>query len=164
MKTNCEYYSAMGFTPLTSKILQRTQQYMDFEQKMRIVGDLSQFGKEFVQVNPALISGFYDYVPIDGTMPVDRFAQANLWQMLLGQVQQMPQVLATYDMAKIFAWVASLAGIKNIQQFRIVPEEQLMQQMQAGNVIPIGQALQEQGGTKGNLNEPRQLPMLGATG
>lgn len=163
MKTNCEYYSAMGFAPLTQKLIQRTQQRMDFELMMKVAGDLSQFGKPFVQVDPNVISGFYDFVPVDGTMPVDRFAQANLWQMIFGQLQKFPQIMQTYDMAKIFAWVATLAGIKNMSQFRLVPDEQMQQQVQAGNVVPISAALQD-AAPRTNLNEPRQVPGAGPTG
>lgn len=164
MKTNCEYYSAMGFGPFTQKIVQRTQQYMDFQSYFRIAGDLAQFGqKPFVEVGPDLIAGFYDYVPVDGTLPIDRFAQANLWQMMLGQIQKYPQIMMQYDVAKIFAWVAGLAGIKNMAQFKLVPDGLMAQQAQAGNVVPIGAAMKDTKiGT--NLNEPGQVPGLGATG
>jgi hypothetical protein len=163
MKTNCEYYSAMGFSPLAQKLVQRTQHRMDFEQYHRIVGDLAQFETTpVVQVTPDLISGFFDFVPIDGTLPVDRLAQANLWQMLLGQISKSPQILASYDIAKIFAWVAQLGGIKNMAQFRLTPDAALAQQAQAGNVIPLSQANAPKGRT--NLNEPQQLPGIGSTG
>jgi hypothetical protein len=161
MKTNCEYYSAMGFGPFTQKLIQGTQQHMDFEQAMRVAGDLNQFSsKPYVQVTPDLIAGFYDYIPVDGTLPVDRFAQANLWQMIMGQMMKDPRVYQTYDSAKIFAWVAGLAGIKNMTRFRLVPDEQAMQQAQAGNIIPLNQAAKP----RVNENEPRQVPNLGPTG
>lgn len=166
MKTNCEYYSAMGWSPMVQKLIQRTQQNMQFQEYFRVAGDLAQFGTPFVQVGPDAIAGFYDYVPVDGTLPVDRFAQANLWQMIMGQLTKFPQIMMTYDMAKIFAWVANLAGIKNMSQFRITPDAMLDQQVAAGNVVPIGTAMKDTGigAQKGNLNEPRQLPMMGATG
>jgi hypothetical protein len=165
MKTNCEYYSAMGFSPFAQVLIQRTQQHMSFDQMFRVAGDLSQFGNPFVQVSPATIAGFYDFVPVDGTMPVDRFAQANLWQQILGQLRNFPQIMATYDMTKIFAWVATLAGIKNISQFRLVPDQVLMQQAQAGNVIPLQQAMRDTGlEQRVNLQEPRQMPGVGPTG
>lgn len=167
MKTNCEYYSAMGWSPFTQKLIQRTQQYMTFEQEYRIAGELAQFAQgPFVPVTPDAIAGFYDFVPVDGTLPIDRFAQANLWQMLLGQLQKMPELTMGMDMLKLFGWVANLAGLKNFAQFKLTPEEQLMKQVQAGNVVPISQA--GPGGkppkAKGNPNEPRQIPGMGATG
>lgn len=161
LKTNCEYFSTMGWGPLVQKLIQRSQQNMNFETYLKTVGDLSQFGDPTVQVNPDMIAGFYDFVPVDGTLPVDRFAQANLWQMLLGQMQKSPQLMMSYDIAKVFGWVAGLAGIKNIAQFKIVPDATMMQQMQAGNVIPLDAASK---GMKGNLQEPKQIPGMGATG
>lgn len=72
-----------------------------------------------MQITPESITGFYDFVPVDGTLPVDRFAQANLWKELLMQMSRVPQVMSQYDLGKIFGWVASLAGLKNINQFKI---------------------------------------------
>ena len=140
LKTQCEWFSATGFSPYTQKLVQRTQQRMSKPQQYRLVGDLAQFSPEFAMIGPNDIAGFYDFEPVDGTLPVDRFAQANLWQMLMGQMVNFPQILQQYDMAKIFAWVANLAGIKNIAQFRVVPDQRLMQQAQEGNVVPLAQA------------------------
>lgn len=161
LKTQCEWYSATGFSQLTQKLVQRTQQYYSASKKFRIVGDLAQFSPQFLEVRPEDISGFYDFEPVDGTMPIDRFAQANLWQMLMGQLVNFPQILAQYDIAKIFAWVANLAGIKNVAQFRLTPDATLMQQAAAGNVVPLKTAMKE---ARVNLNEPRQSPLAGPTG
>lgn len=161
LKTQCEWFSATGFSPLVQKLVQRTQQKYSMEKQFRIVGDLAQFSPQFALIRPEDITGFYDYEPVDGTLPVDRFAQANLWQMLMSQLPQYPSIMMQYDIAKIFAWVANLAGVKNLTQFRITDPAVLQQQLQAGNVVPISQA-----GNKSNtnLNEPRQSPLAGPTG
>lgn len=158
LKTKAEYFGAMGFAPMSQKLLQNTQQFYDIERKYRIVGDLAQFSPGFVNVTPDSIAGFYDFVPVDGTMPVDRYAQANLWQSLMGQMRNFPEILQTYDMAKIFGFVGGLAGLKNISQFRIqvTPDGQSAANAQRGNVIPLTQGV--------NLNEPGQLNGMGATG
>ena len=161
LKTQCEWFSITGWAPYTQKLVQRQQQRYSAEKQYRIVGDLAQFSPQFAMVTPGDISGFYDYEPVDGTLPVDRFAQANLWQMLMSQLSAYPQILQQYDIAKIFAWVANLAGIKNMAQFRLVPDEQLMRQAQAGNVVPLRQAGDA---SNTNLNEPRQIPGHGPTG
>ena len=161
LKTQCEWFSVTGWSPYTQKLVQRTQQRYTAEKQYKIVGDLAQFSPQFAMISPADISGFFDYEPADGTLPVDRFAQANLWQMIMGQMVNYPQILMQYDVAKIFAWVANLAGIKNMAQFRLVPDEQLLAQAQAGNVVPLRQAGSP---TNTNLNEPRQSPLAGPTG
>jgi hypothetical protein len=140
LKTSAEYFSAMAWAPLSQRMVQNSQQYFDQEKKLRIVGDLATtMGPTFLDVNPESIIGFYDYVPVDGTLPVDRFAQANLWRELLKQMHDFPEILMQYDVSKIFAWVAQLAGLKNINQFRIEvqPDAQLAAQAQQGNVVPI---------------------------
>jgi hypothetical protein len=130
----------MGFSPLAQMMLQTTQQRYELERKHRIVGDLAQFTPEqYLDVTPDSIAGFYDFVNVDGTMPVDRFAQANLWQQLLGQGARFPQIMQGYDIPKIFGWVAALSGLKNVNRFRInvVPDAQMQQQAQAGNSVPL---------------------------
>lgn len=167
LKTQCEWWSAAGWTPFTQKLVQRTQQHYDENMKLRLVGDIAMFTQQFLEVTPELIAGMYDFEPVDGTLPVDRFAQANLWQQIMLQMEKHPQIMMTYDIAKIFAWVAKLAGIKNMAQFRLTPEAQLQQQLQAGNVVPISTAMKETGGqpaVRRNPNEPAQLPGMGATG
>lgn len=156
LKTNCEWFSATGFSPLCEKLVMSTQQLYALERKYRIVGDMAQWGEKYLQVNPGDIQGFFDFVPVDGTMPVDRFAQANLWQQMLGSISKIPQIMGSYDIPKIFGFVAQLSGIKNINQFRVqvVPDGQLQQQASAGNVVPM----------RSNLNEPGQIPGMGATG
>ena len=156
MKTQCEWFSATGFGPYTQQLIQRTQQRMATERQYRLVGDLAQFSPQFAMVGPQDIAGFYDFEAVDGTLPVDRFAQANLWQMLMGQMVNFPQILQQYDVAKIFAWVANLAGIKNIAQFRLIPDGQVNQQLQAGNIVPISAAGSRTNTDLNNLQAPGQ--------
>lgn len=139
-KTNAEFYSAMGWSPLSQMMVQNSQQWYDRDQKLRAVGDLMlEAGPQFLDVTPELIQGFYDFVPVDGTLPVDRFAQANLWQQLMGQIVRIPQIAQTYDLGRIFGWVATLAGLKNIHQFRIqvLPDSVAQQQADRGNLVPL---------------------------
>lgn len=158
LKTTAEYYSSMGFGPWTSQLVQTTQQFMSDERAYRIVGDLAVGNPDrFINVSPSDISGFYDWVPIDGTLPVDRMAQVNLWTQLFSQLQAMPQIAAQYDLGRIFAFVAQLAGLKNINQFRIavVPDAQVQNAAQAGNVIPMPNV------ATGENIQPPQMPGMG---
>jgi len=141
LKTIAEYMSHSAFAPHSQKLVQSSQQYYDMSGKLRIVGDLAQdAGPAFTNVTPELIAGFYSFVPIDGSLPVDRMAQANLWKEIFAGLRNMPpQIAQGYDWAKMFGWMASLAGLKNIHQFKVqvVPDAQLQGQAQAGNVIPM---------------------------
>lgn len=140
-KTITEYMSATGFAPHAQKLVQNSQQFYDASAKLRRVGNFAiDAGERFLTVSPDDIQGFYDFMPVDGTLPVDKMAQANLWKEIMAGIRMMPpQVAAEYDWSRIFAWVANLGGIKNIQQFRmkVVPDAMLAAQSAAGNVIPM---------------------------
>ena len=144
LKTNTEYMSAQGFSGHSRKLVQNTQQFYDAPMKLKIVGDLAQAaGLGFMMVPPEMIAGFYNFSPVDGTLPIDRMAQANLWKDMMANLRGMPpQVSMGFDWTKIFSWVGSLAGLKNINQFRIqvVPDEQLANSAAQGNVIPMPQS------------------------
>lgn len=141
LKTVSEYMSAMGFMPHAQKLVQTSQQFYTGEQKLRRVGSFAQeAGQAFMTVTPDDIAGAFDVVPVDGTLPIDRMAQANLWKELMAGIRMMPpQVAMAYDWSRIFAWVAQLGGLKNINQFKVqvVPDQMLQAQAQQGNVIPM---------------------------
>lgn len=140
MKTLAEFQSAQSLTPWAQMLVQNTQQMYDQEQIYRRTGDLTDVNRMPLKVTPDLITGFFDFVPIDGTMPIDRVALANVWRELMVQAARLPQVMQQYDLSKIFAYVARMSGAKNIDQFKIKvsPDAALMGQAQAGNVVPLG--------------------------
>lgn len=150
LKTVSEYMSAMGYAPHAQKLVQTSQQFYTGQQKLRRVGSFAQeAGMQFMHVSPEDIVGFYDVVPVDGVLPIDRMAQANLWKEIMGNLRMMPpQVAMGYDWMRIFAWVAQLAGLKNINQFKVqvVPDGSMANQVQAGNVIPLPGAGRQAGG------------------
>lgn len=150
LKTLAEYQSAVGFNPLAQMLVQNTQQYYSGEKTYKVAGDLMNPGSpQMIQATPENIQGFFDFVPVDGTMPIDRFAQVTMWTQLLGMVKQMPEVGQKYDMGGIFGWVAKLAGLKNIDQFKInvIPDDGLTGGVDGSNLVPIPQGVSD--GTDG---------------
>ena len=140
LKTITEYISAMGISTLASRIIMDSQQFYDQQKKFKIVGDLAQMaGPAFMQINPEMLSGDYDFVPVDGTLPIDRMAMATLWQNIMGQMRNFPQLMMQFDIGKVFTHVAQLGGIRNINQFKVqvVPDAVLAAQAGLGNVVPI---------------------------
>jgi len=144
LKTLAEFISSTGFSNHSQRIVQMTQQYMSAPKKFRIAGSLvqdagPQAAEAFMQVDPGAIQGFYNFVPVDGTLPVDRLAMANLWKDLLLQMRGVPGLIEQFDLTRIFSYVATLAGIRNLNQFRIQvgSPQSLLQQASAGNVVPI---------------------------
>lgn len=159
LKTVAEYMSANGFGPLAQALIQATQQHYSNDRKFRIVGDI-QVSEPFVNVTPEALAGFYDFVPVDGTLPIDRFAQANLWKEMLQAVSTMPQIAQAYDLAGVFNWIAQLSGLRNISQFRVnVAPPGSLEGSGGGDSVPLQVGL-----AAANLNEPQQIPNLGSTG
>jgi hypothetical protein len=179
LKTQAEYMSAMGWAPLSQMQVQSTQQHLDIERYYKLTGDLLPGGKSSILVNPESITGFYDYIPVDGTMPVDKLAMANLWKELMVGMQSNEQLMMEYDIGKVFAYTAQLAGAKNINRFKVnvQPDADIQSQAQAGNLVPMGanrgNTSQESYGTSGGadagrledsaarVNEPKQLSGVG---
>lgn len=180
LKTMAEFWSEMGFKPMSQMLVQNTQQYMSEERMFRVTGDLNGPGvQETLKVAPTDILGFFDFVPVDGALPVDRYAQANLWREILMGLVKVPQLGQQYNIGGIFEWMAQLAGLKNIKRFRVqmTPDMQLQKLLQAGNVVPAGgqgggpstgarpsaSAGRDEGRLAG-VPEPGQLPGMGQTG
>lgn len=170
LKTTSEWFSHTGFTDLSYMLVANSQQLYDSTQKVRIAGDMWNYNgaQRHLEISPDDIAGAWDFVPVDGTLPIDRFAQVNMWTQLLQQMAQTPQVLQSYDLGKIFSWIAQLGGLKNINQFRIQMDspESLAQQAQAGNVVPIGGRENPGGATtaSGGTPVPRQVSSVGPSG
>src|SRR5512139_913110 len=92
LKTLGEYISAQGFSQHSQRLVQMTQQYMTAEKKLRLVGSLAQDAgmdatMNFIDVNSEAIQGAYNFVPVDGTLPVDLLAMANLCKNLMLQMR-----------------------------------------------------------------------------
>lgn len=182
LKTNSEYASAMGFTPLAQMLVQSTQQHYSAEKMFKRAGNLLSPGAEaHLRITPDQIAGFYDYVPVDGTIPIDRFQQAQMATQMIQMIAQNPALTAQYDMGGIFAWSAGLAGFKNLGQFRfkvqLGSDEQIMYQYFKGNAVDYATAKAEiassgsfgggqPGGAEGDngpIPELGQVPGMGQT-
>jgi hypothetical protein len=171
LKTMAEYFSATGFQGLSQMLLAQTQQLMDTQMKVRIAGDSwkAPGAAQMLNVSPADIQGQFDFISVDGTLPIDRFAQVNMWTQLLQQMAQVPQVIQQYDLGQIFGWVAQLGGLKNINNFKV---QVMPQGALPSNVVPMG-GQSGSGSKRGNAggagangapNVPPQIPLMGPSG
>jgi hypothetical protein len=140
LKTIVDYFSATGFQSLSLNLLQNAQQLYDGTKKFKIAGDLPNNAQTFVEVTPELLAGGYEYVPVDGSMPVDRVATVNMWAQLLNQFRQYPGLAEQYDVGKIIGWVMQQGGIKNLKQFKVeaMDPEVIAAKRAKGELMPIG--------------------------
>jgi hypothetical protein len=137
LKTNTEHFSSMGWAPFSRNLVKNTQQHYDTPRKFRIAGDM--LGLEAMLVSPEDIAGDFDYIPVDGTLPVDRFAMANLWKEMMQVMMGIEPLATRTDWLKLMQYVAQLTGMKNFSQFKIQvqPDQALAAGQQAGNVVPL---------------------------
>lgn len=136
-KTVTEFISIQGFTNLADVFVSNIQQFYDEEMTFRIAGSLSNQGNAFVNVNPETIMGRYDFLPVDGTMPVDKFAMMNSWKELLQVFMKTPQLGQRYDITKIIGHVMELGGIRNLRQFevQVSQDDLLMDKVRRGDMV-----------------------------
>ena len=125
-----------------------TQQLMQEETYVRVMGQWENdlravYGaNDTVKVSPLDLVVDYDIVPYDGSLPGGE--PADLWINLFQIMSNQPEVAQQFDMTKIFKHIAYQLGAKNIEQFvqqnpmQVMPDEQVQQQAQAGNLVPVG--------------------------
>lgn len=181
LKTIAEYNSALGWEPMTQVMIQETQQRMDAERMYRVAGSSGQDKVANLKVGPDDIAGFFDFIPVDGTLPVDRMALANLHREMLKDAASIPALAGQVDLLEMLKYTWELLGVKTFDKFRIQPriqvrpDGQIEQQAQAGNIVPLQGApngprptgpAPAAGGRGGNPERPpvpRQLSGMGPT-
>lgn len=141
--------------PLGIMLASHTQQFMTQAQYVAVAGEYeeelrAEFGDvEQLLVGPLDISVNYDVVMHDGSLPSagDSSVWLGIFQMLAGN----PALAQQFDIVRIFKHLARLSGAKNLGQFtvknpQIMPDDQLMRQAEAGNIVPLGGANAEMPG------------------
>ena len=130
-----------------------TQQYMSKESVVKITGryeeDLRKsFGPntERVKVSPFDLAINYDLVVRDGSIPGGNFSDA--WLDLFNIIVKEPDLRQTFDVSRIFSYIAIQLGAKNVEDFKRnvnriqpsqMPDEQVMGEAAKGNLVPLGQ-------------------------
>jgi hypothetical protein len=148
LKTNCEYFSAMGFAPLTLDLVlmtqQMIQQYSNDPFIVRLVGDSVAAAEITRALGGQDLAGMFQYTPVDGSLPIDRVAQAQTLTMLFAQAARVPQVVQGFDFIKFINYIAKLQGVRDLSQFRletqVVPDAVAQRGAAAGNLVPLAQA------------------------
>jgi hypothetical protein len=126
-----------------------TQQYMSKTTYVKITGQyeeqlLQRFGKKRVPVSPMDIAVNYDTLVRDGSIPGGNFSES--WITLFQTIATTPELHQQFDIFRLFTYIAQQMGAKNVDDFKKVvdqtqiqqmPDEQVEQQVQAGNLVPL---------------------------
>lgn len=93
-----------------------------------------------VKVSPFDLLCNYDMMVRDGSIPGGNFSQA--WVKLYEVIGKHPILAERLDTFRIFTHIARNMGAKNVHEFEkvqssVAPNEQVMEQVQRGNLIPF---------------------------
>jgi hypothetical protein len=128
-----------------------TQQYMSKETYVKVVGSYKDqlqniFGqKNNIKVSPYDLAINYDVIVRDGSIPGGNFSEA--WLQMFSTIAQTPELYQQFDVFRIFMYIAQQLGAKNVEDFRRVagqtnvvqsPDEQVLNEVQKGNLVPSG--------------------------
>ena len=126
------------------------KQYISGDSYARLVGRYTEqlqakFGPNAVINTTQLLSVDYDIIPRDGSLPGGQGAQVMMGMFEL--MAKSPELMMQFDVPRIFSYIASQFGVKNVDDFRrvagafqpqVMPDQRVEQQVQAGNLLPLG--------------------------
>lgn len=149
-----------GHQPLGELLALQTQQLMDEEQWVQVIGEAGQRNRERlskevqggkVSVRPEDIVIPFDVQATDPSVPGSE--DVKVWTDLFQTIAQSPQLVQRFDTVKLLKHIAQQMGAKNIDDFiqaseppQVMADEEVEQQAQSGNLRPAQQQQQQQNG------------------
>jgi hypothetical protein len=127
-----------------------TQEFLSEDIYVRIAGEHSEFlksiyGSDSMKVTPNDLNINYDIIVRDGSIPGGNFSES--WINLFQTISSSPELQQQFDVTKIFTYIAAQLGAKDVESFRrinnntnvqVMPDEEVMNQVNAGNMVPLG--------------------------
>jgi len=130
-----------------------TQQYLSKSTFVKIAGPKQEeltrlFGEANqgrIPVGPFDLAIDYDVIARDGSIPGGNFSE--IWLELYKIIATDPDLRQEYDSFRIFEYIATELGAKNIQDFKraanqtqpvVRPDEDVMREVDKGNLVPTG--------------------------
>ena len=100
-----------------------------------------------VKISPYDLLIDYDLMIRDGSIPGGNFSET--WIQMFKIIMENPALTQKFDIMRIFKHIARNTGAKNVEEFevkgqvppvnaQVMPDEQVAQQAQAGNLVPMG--------------------------
>ena len=128
-----------------------TQQYMSQDTYVKTIGRNQEkltkiFGKqERVPVTPYDLAIDYDVIVRDGSIPGGNFSE--VWVQLFQIIAGSEELTREFDTFRIFSYIASELGAKNIEDFKrnadriqptVMRDEEVSRGVEQGNLVPTG--------------------------
>jgi len=142
-----------GMQDIGEMFAANTQQLMSQEQFVKVTGRwqdvlVKEYGvkklskdRGRMKVSPFDILVNYDLMVRDGSVPGGNFSE--VWMKMFDIIAKQPELHQEFDLVRIFHHIARNNGAKNAQDFtrtQVMPDEQIAEQSQAGNIIPFNQS------------------------
>lgn len=136
LASHASFISGASVVKLGRQWAMNLQQYLSPDFQAIFLSD----SNETVSLTQADLAGDFYFKVSDGTLPMDKVALFDIWQQALQFVAGQPLLAQTFDLPKLFEFVAKLGGADTIEQFRLQPAgpETIAQGVDAGNLIPQG--------------------------
>ena len=108
-------------------------------------------------VSPELLNIDYDVKVHDGTIPGGE--NGALWVQLFQALAGNPELAQQFDIPRIFKHIARVLGARSLPEFErkvnvetVGSPEQLQNMVQSGEIVPVQEIFNEQGGSNGEAN------------
>ena len=108
------------------------------------------------------ILGEYDYIIVDGTLPTSPSENAeNIIKAI--RVLAESGAAQTWDMDKFVERLVESFGFEDVEQWKkapqqVVPDDQIQQELQAGNIVPMQQAQEQMAAQMGQAPIGPEVP------
>jgi len=122
-----------------------------YEQQLRTAYGVPQGTMGDIPVTPFDLSPYFDVEPHDGALPNNENVQAwtQILQTMMGVDGVAQELVGRSDVMGIFQHWARIAGAGDLNEFiqqgganvqpQVMPDQQLQQQVQAGNMVPMSE-------------------------
>jgi hypothetical protein len=155
---------SMAIRPLALRAVSNAQQFYTLDQWVRLLGsdaEIDPQGLGRLQITAQDLEGNFDYKALSPVTAEDPVRQVAVWQGLFQSAMQTPQLFqpdpldpTVLSVKKLFKYIASIGGAREIDQMfqampqmmgpggqapQVMPDEAVQQQVQAGNLVPMGQ-------------------------
>jgi len=97
-----------------------------------------------MKVSPFDVLVDYDVLVRDGSVPGGNFNES--WTQMFQIIASNPELQQSFDIGRIFKYIATNMGAKNVDEFvrvkpQMMPDQQVQEQAQAGNIVPLQEAM-----------------------
>ena len=141
-----------GMQDIGEFFAEHTQQMMDDDMYVKVIGDWSEvlleeykgsISRGRMKISPNDLNVNYDVIIRDGSVPG---GNSTMPMQMFELIATNPELSQKFDIVNIFKQLMRADGVKNVDNFirrgaNVQPNEQIAKDAQAGNIVPIREAV-----------------------